>query len=60
MSNNKNKTLPKFAQEIQRGVHLAFKKMLIQKVKTGDKVVLMQDGKIVHLNPEDVLLNSSF
>ncbi|MDR0618377.1 MAG: hypothetical protein LBG17_00570 [Bacteroidales bacterium] len=56
MSKKEKKTLPRFAQKIQRGVHLAFKKMLIQKVKTGDKVVLMQDGKIAHLNPEDVLL----
>jgi sulfur transfer complex TusBCD TusB component (DsrH family) len=56
MSKTEKKILPKFAREIQRGVHLAFKKMLIQKVKTGDKVVLMQDGKIVHLNPEEVLM----
>ncbi|MDR1739299.1 MAG: hypothetical protein LBR45_00885 [Bacteroidales bacterium] len=52
----KGKKLSVFAENMVKGLNLAFNKMLIQKAKTGDKVVLMQDGKIVHLDPEKLLL----
>lgn len=38
-------------KKIQKGLELAYEKMIAEKRKNNQKIVVMRDGKIVKINP---------
>jgi major membrane immunogen (membrane-anchored lipoprotein) len=44
----------KLFERIKYGIDLSFNKLLDEKRKNGEVFVFMQDGKVVHVNANDV------
>lgn len=44
----------KLSERIKYGIDLSFNKLVDEKRKNGEVFVFMRDGKVVHLNANDV------
>lgn len=42
-----------FIQKVDKGLEIAFQKMLDEKRQKGTKLVIMQEGKVVQLTPDE-------
>lgn len=42
-----------FVEKVNKGLEIAFQKMLDEKRRKGTKLVVMQEGKVVHLTPDE-------